>query len=639
MILRSIEVSRPTMAAHMPTPVARAHGADALVSVLPHVSKSQPTLTHVSRLIGSALTCPAAALVCRQGRVVYLSVQLPAEVNVSCFVLDEGSETDDGALLHLPGSDFQFSQAALASAFHLHSVSRLMFAAVSDEVIPSIKRVITLHGRAINFREPCRTWEMSRELWEAIAVPWSITSSQQAAASRLPLLDLLLLAEPAYNGMAMMWQLPHEFSFGRLDPSDAPTVNNNWKYRAGVATEDRMREMIQQFPTACVRVRATGDPVSWAFVRPDGSIGILHTLDEYRGRALAAATVKCLMVYIHRWLALLTASRAVNASSADTVCVTGECVSTGNATSPPPAMPVYVAQARLPVAAALPLLLPYCHIKTGNEASEKLFARLGFVPINACSWLASQTAAPRMHPRPLDVHSAREWEDVQELLAATSCPLDLPPLLLPSYSGESGESKAPHASLTDLKTMSQTGVFFVAYELNGAPASTSCSSDTGLTTLPGVETIPFSGLLHVASASPSQLAAEGVKQTGESDTLVACVHLTLGAHTDRYTARLDMLTVRPEFQHVGVGQRLLDFVECSVAASFCVAGSASPILRVQVPPTPQYQWLRESLGRLGYCAVAEPASTTPQAAPVVERVCMEKEVVSGNGAFTARSDA
>jgi len=74
-----------------------------------------------------------------------------------------------------------------------------------------------------------------------------------------------------------------------LRPEDAPLVSDNWTYGQD---EAYILDRIQSGPTRGVRL--DGQLVSWALTHPDGSIGMVHTLESHRGRYLARHVVSAL---------------------------------------------------------------------------------------------------------------------------------------------------------------------------------------------------------------------------------------------------------------------------------------------------------------------------------------------------------
>ncbi len=71
---------------------------------------------------------------------------------------------------------------------------------------------------------------------------------------------------------------------GPLSLDDAEYIYEHSLYQK-VTRADYIRERIQAGPSACVR--ESGKLAAWLMTQDDGSIGVLHVLDEYRGRGYA----------------------------------------------------------------------------------------------------------------------------------------------------------------------------------------------------------------------------------------------------------------------------------------------------------------------------------------------------------------
>ena len=163
--------------------------------------------------------------------------------------------------------------------------------------------------------------------------------------------------------------IPDSLMADVLVPDDAPVIAHHWKYSRGDETVHQLRCLIESgLPTACVRRRghdaasqatpADGGPrglCAWALTLEDLSIGRLHTLDEFRGRGLAAAVVRSLVAQQLRLKrGLVAAAKATGDAAALTV---------------------------------LAHVRPYCHIVVGNDASEAVMGgRAGFERAGRADW-------------------------------------------------------------------------------------------------------------------------------------------------------------------------------------------------------------------------------------------------------------
>ncbi len=125
-----------------------------------------------------------------------------------------------------------------------------------------------------------------------------------------------------------------------LRREDADLVTLHWTYGD---TEDYPLSRILQAPTACIRIG--GEPVAWALIHHDGSIGMVYTLQEHRRKGYAKAVVSVL------------------------------------------------AEKRL-----LAGRTPYCFIVEGNETSERLFEELGFALQSKLGWVHCAPEKERREP-------------------------------------------------------------------------------------------------------------------------------------------------------------------------------------------------------------------------------------------------
>ena len=101
------------------------------------------------------------------------------------------------------------------------------------------------------------------------------------------------------RGRALSWELsmtrlvlPEQVTFpkaplshiGPLSPDDAEYIYEHSVYQ-GVTRPEYIRGRIQSGPSA--GIRESGKLAAWLMTQDDGSIGLLHVLDEYRGRGYA----------------------------------------------------------------------------------------------------------------------------------------------------------------------------------------------------------------------------------------------------------------------------------------------------------------------------------------------------------------
>jgi len=445
---------------------------------------------------------------------------------------------------------------------------RVVWAATPDSVCHAVARGMLATGRALVHREPCRTWLLPDGAWEALCAGWQ---------------DVVARPTMSFLEVATSLALPPGYRLDVLRLDDAPTVNTHWTYRNGAVTESRIRAMIASGVTACVRWVGCGADavppdgldtgtqlVCWILWRPDGSIGLLHTLAACRGLGLAPIAVRLLCILIRRWrhrmAAASTPAEAVGYRYVDVVPPVHEVTAEtdGDAAVRRPSAPATLAEAAA-------MLRPHCHIKVGNVASERVFSKLGFHAVNHCSWLIFTRPAPLFTARPLSAAVSREWEDVHDLINA-------------SYKQDDAFFvDQQRTSMDNLRTMAREGTFYVAY------ADADADADGGAGHAADV----------VASREDSTASSirdhDAAPRVDAARQLLACVYLSidggsdehgpplLPAHGDSAVGRLDagcrighlaMLTVAPAVKKRGVGQRMLDFAMLTAASAGCTAVEA-----------------------------------------------------------------
>lgn len=80
-------------------------------------------------------------------------------------------------------------------------------------------------------------------------------------------------------------KIRHEVKELRLE--DADVVNEFYTYKEDESL-DYIKECISERPTSAIFDEA-GNPISWAVVREDGTMGIMYTRKEHRGKGLAVS--------------------------------------------------------------------------------------------------------------------------------------------------------------------------------------------------------------------------------------------------------------------------------------------------------------------------------------------------------------
>jgi ribosomal protein S18 acetylase RimI-like enzyme len=112
---------------------------------------------------------------------------------------------------------------------------------------------------------------------------------------------------------------------------DTALVNSLWKYRSG-SSLPYIRDVVKKLSSSAIRVQT--QLVAWILEQADGSIGMLHVLDDHRRKGLAQA------------------------------CIVNICQQLSKRCNYP----------------------AYCYIVCGNEASMTLFGKLGWSKVMDISW-------------------------------------------------------------------------------------------------------------------------------------------------------------------------------------------------------------------------------------------------------------
>ena len=121
----------------------------------------------------------------------------------------------------------------------------------------------------------------------------------------------------------------------KLEEEHATTIDENWKFRYDGSEDFLRRQLRCGLGFGCfVDHEGSSRLVSWAIAYPDASIGMLYTVEEYRGRGHAKAVI-----------------------SAITLCLADLGIR------------------------------PYAHIEPSNEVSQKLFQDLGYTKSFSISWI------------------------------------------------------------------------------------------------------------------------------------------------------------------------------------------------------------------------------------------------------------
>jgi GNAT superfamily N-acetyltransferase len=612
----------------------------ALADAVSALAPLHPRTNFLPRVAGLSFLEPNGDIVCvastSSSPLHILRVAQPSDANFSIHFTRDASPEDDDARAALLGPADLFRRAGLWRPEWSRdaSSSRIVVAALPHHWVPAVTRALVAHGRAVTFTEPCRTWQVPAPRWLELCAGFEGGGEGEV--------------DPA--AVAAAFGLPAGAELGALLPGDAGLVDSTWKYTAP-GTVDVIRRSIETRPTAALRLRREGgaggagagagagggggelELVAWVLVRHDGSMGVLHTLPAHRGKGYARAVVRFAMLTIRRWQ--LRLSREAEAAAA--------------AAAVGPAAEAAARAARYGA-----LLEPYCHIKIGNEASEKLFEGLGFVPVNDCTWLISGKRAPRFALRPLHPGKPEEWAD---LLAHINT----------SYRQDDAFFvDQTRTDMENLRAMAEEGVFYVGYEWEeevvgkegegGKDEWASLDAD-----LPALTATAFPWAVPSTTAAGEGIDGAGVlpatPHPRESRRLVCSIYLKVaedagaGAHSSPFrllpgagsadgsgggsgdvaaapspppttdvaaaaapaapaapspspspspskVAHIHMLTIHPSVKKTGVGQRVLDFALATAARTHgCAAVEA---FVVSVKP-----WLAEWYSKNGFVKIGE----------------------------------
>ena len=160
-------------------------------------------------------------------------------------------------------------QRALTAAkdkyFSKHSVVNARFPALPHTLVPYIKEFMINNGYEMIYQEKCNLWVKDKTKCESFE-------------NQIPLLksDELQL-RPLSSKL------------------DAELVNSTWKYKSDESLEKVMSIIESGNPT--VGLYFNDKLVSWAVTYPDGSSGMLYTLEPYRRRGYAVTVMRQLFYY------------------------------------------------------------------------------------------------------------------------------------------------------------------------------------------------------------------------------------------------------------------------------------------------------------------------------------------------------
>jgi GNAT superfamily N-acetyltransferase len=277
--------------------------------------------------------------------------------------------------------------------------------------------------------------------------------------------ELSDFGEDAATKLVAAGSLPAGWSYSTLTPDECVIVNRNWKYASppGGGQERKLRRNICELPSACIRVdvgaveagslseeqtaelRSNGGLAAWTIFRPDGAMGVLHTLASLRGRGLAGNVSRHLALQVALWRdrELSALGHTYASARALSPAAGALCRATGRAI-------------------ALTHVSPYVQINPINTSSVRVFERQGFRPASKVAWVVFEQPAPRFTLRPLRVGDgdAEAASQLGELLA----------LINASYAQDDAFFVDMVRSDADnLRAMAREGLFLLGYEQPAPP--------------------------------------------------------------------------------------------------------------------------------------------------------------------------
>lgn len=510
--------------------------------------------------------------------------------------------------------------------------TRVTLPAVPEALVPACAAKLRALGRTVTFMEPCTIWEAPDDLLAQVC-------AGGAGDARVPL---------DWGALGARLGLPAGYTLGALAPDDAVVLNAHWKYANGAATEAVIRRCIADYPCVGVRDEAAA-LAAWVVTRYDGSMGILGTLPAHRGRGLAKAAVKGLMVLQARWVPTLRGDPPAECDPAL------------------PPLPRTLAVPSAPTRAALARMLrPHCHIADYNTPSARLFAALGFACVGRCTWLVSSAPSARFVFRPLTLplslgaalkavpggcacpnHTGGRcstaaatpadptapWlahESPAVLAAAPRELVDLLGLIQASYRQDDAFFVDQwRTCASDVWDAAAGGVFFLGYRLRHRRGSAGGEGGErfGLATAPYPAPVACSvagegegeggaegaaaAALPPAAAHPDWAEAPGELlvsvhlsftegDEGEAAAAAAAAGASASAAPPRpgRTVHLSLLTIRPDLKKGGLASRVLEFALATAAGAY--GATAAEVHVVSVKP-----WLLEFYVRKGFAVVGE----------------------------------
>jgi hypothetical protein len=253
---------------------------------------------------------------------------LPSSLHVLGILLDpEQRVNGDKIRDQIYVDDIQTPSVLLIKHQQHAPADRVEFTAFSadDEKVEQVLRAAVLEQCA---RPPELDWMFSSLARRLLPILERVLQSHGYCISwREPCVLFVLDIEPVWSGTES--GKPH--TLVELGEGDASFVNRHWTYGTA-ASLPKVRCMLQQMPSSAVSI--DGELVAWILTYTYGAVGMLHTLESERGNGYASA---------------VTAELCRRLQHQGRVC--------------------------------------FAYIVESNEASRKVFARLGFREVEAEDWV------------------------------------------------------------------------------------------------------------------------------------------------------------------------------------------------------------------------------------------------------------
>ena len=474
-----------------------------------------------------------------------------------------------------PAVAAQLAAAARIASLRLDA-DHLSFAALADDAVMSASSALRLLGRAVTARIPCAILQLSEAKWATIV--------GRHGNIHVPL---------ALDDVARDVQLPEGYVLGLLDPSEASVCASTWAY-SNASAVSMFSTTIAQLPSACIRHEGSGELAAWILMRYDGSLGVLFTQPQHRGRGLARAVMHLALIRLARWRSRL-------------LCLDPLFQPSAPITDDIPATRIDVSLTPRDVSALAALIVPQVHVVDGNVASTRLMESMGFevvqpTRIGRATWVASASRAPRFVLRPIRARDDDEWGALVRLVNV-------------SYRQDDAffvdHPRTPHDG-SELRSMGCTGTFFLGYRINeqvvGAPNG--LGVDLG-----DPEPLPRDSALRPSFPSAAggvdgsdrggiSTVPDEAKPAWESNELIVAFYIKLapdeiheGSTASGLVAGLSLLTISPELKRLGCAQRLLD---ASLHVAVNAGATSCDVYIVSVKP-----WLLNFYERNGFTVVGK----------------------------------